>query len=51
MVFVLAYTPCLATMAEQARIFGRRWTAAAVGAQLLLAWVLSVAAFQIGRLL
>jgi ferrous iron transport protein B len=51
MVFVLAYTPCLATMAEQARLFGRRWTAAAVGAQLLLAWVLSVAAFQLGRLL
>lgn len=51
MVFVLAYTPCLATMAEQARLFGRRWTAAAVGAQLLVAWVLSVVAFQVGRLL
>ncbi len=51
MVFVLAYTPCLATMAEQARLFGRRWTAAAVGAQLVLAWLLSVAAFQLGRLL
>ncbi len=51
MVFVLAYTPCVATMAEQARLFGRRWTAAAVGAQLVLAWVLAVAAFQLGRLL
>jgi ferrous iron transport protein B len=51
MVFVLAYTPCLATMAEQARIFGKRWTVGAVGAQLVLAWVLSVLAFQIGRLL
>lgn len=51
MVFVLAYTPCLATLAEQARQFGRRWTAAAVAAQLVLAWVLSVAVFQVGRLL
>ncbi|WP_291753521.1 ferrous iron transport protein B [Cellulomonas sp. 73-92] len=51
MVFVLAYTPCLATMAEQARLFGRRWTVGAVGAQLVLAWVLSVVAFQVGRLL
>jgi ferrous iron transport protein B len=51
MVFVLAYTPCVATMAEQARLFGRRWTAVAVGAQLALAWVLAVAAFQVGRLL
>ncbi len=51
MVFVLAYTPCLATMSEQARLFGRRWTAGAIGAQLLLAWVLAVLAFQIGRLL
>ena len=51
MVFVLAYTPCLATMSEQARMFGRKWTFGAIGAQLLLAWVLSVVAFQIGRLL
>ena len=51
MVFVLAYTPCVATMAEQARMFGRRWTAGAVGVQLALAWVLAVAAFQVGKLL
>jgi ferrous iron transport protein B len=51
MVFVLAYTPCLATMAEQARLVGRRLTAAAVGTQLVLAWALAVAAFQLGRLL
>ncbi len=51
MVFVLAYTPCLATMAEQARLFGRRFAAVAVGAQLVLAWLLSVAVFQVGRLL
>jgi ferrous iron transport protein B len=48
MVFVLAYTPCLATMAEQSRLFGWRWTASAVCAQLLLAWVLAVTVFQVG---
>lgn len=50
MVFVLAYTPCLATLAEQVRLFGARWTASAVAAQLVLAWVLAVAVFQVGRL-
>lgn len=51
MVFVLAYTPCLATLAEQVRLFGARWTASAVAAQLVLAWVLAVAVSQVGRLL
>ena len=32
MVFVLGYTPCVATVAEQRRILGTRWTLAAVGA-------------------
>ena len=50
MVFVLAYTPCLATVAEQARQIGGKMTAGAVGVQLLTAWVLAVAIFQIGRL-
>ena len=51
MVFVLGYTPCLATVAEQRRLFGLRWTAGAVGAQLVIAWLLAVAVFQVGRLL
>lgn len=51
MVFVLAYTPCLATLSEQARLFGARWTWAAVASQLVLAWVLAVLVFQVGRLL
>ncbi|MFF3064593.1 ferrous iron transporter B [Oerskovia sp. NPDC057915] len=50
MVFVLAYTPCLATVAEQKRLFGWRWTLGAVVAQLTVAWVLSVATFQLLRL-
>lgn len=50
LVLVLAYTPCLATVAEQRRAFGTRWTLGAVGAQLAVAWLLAVAVFQIGRL-
>ncbi len=48
MVFVLAYTPCVATLAEQRRLFGWRPTLSAVGAQLVTAWVLAVLVFQIG---
>jgi len=51
MVFVLAYTPCLATVAEQRRLFGARWTGGAVAAQLTLAWLLAAAVFGFGRLL
>lgn len=51
LVFVLAYTPCVATVAEQKRILGWKMTATAFGAQLVLAWLLSVVVFQIGVLL
>jgi ferrous iron transport protein B len=51
MVLVLAYTPCLATIAEQRRLFGVRWTLGAVAVQLVVAWGLSVLVFQVGRLL
>ncbi|MDX5318192.1 MAG: ferrous iron transporter B, partial [Actinomycetes bacterium] len=51
MVFVLAYTPCVATLAEQRRILGWRVTLAAVGTQLVTAWVLAVVTFQILRVL
>ncbi|WP_043534398.1 ferrous iron transporter B, partial [Actinomyces polynesiensis] len=50
LVFVLTYTPCLATVAEQARQIGGRRTATAVAVQLAAAWVLATAIFQIGRL-
>lgn len=50
LVFVLTYTPCLATVAEQVRQIGGRVTTIAVFAQLVLAWVLAVGIFQIGRL-
>lgn len=50
MVFLLAYTPCVATLAAQWREIGPRWTLFGVGMQLVTAWVLAVAVFQIGRL-
>lgn len=51
MVFVLAYLPCLATLAEQRRLYGLRWTAAAAGAQFAGAYGLAITVFQVGRLL
>lgn len=51
MIFLLAYTPCVATLAAQKREIGLRWTAAGVVMQLGIAYVLAVAVFQIGVLL
>ncbi len=50
LIFVLTYTPCMATVAEQARQIGAKITLAAVGIQLLVAWLLALGVFQIGRL-
>ena len=51
MVFLLAYTPCMATVAAQRAEIGGRWTAFGIGMQLTVAWVLAVVVFQVGRLL
>ena len=48
LVFLLAYTPCLATLATQKRQIGPRWTATGVAMQFTMAWLLAVAVFQIG---
>ena len=48
MVFVLAYTPCVAALAEQRRLFGWRPTSSALVAQLVTAWALAVVVFQVG---
>lgn len=48
LVFVLAYTPCVATVAEQRRMLGSKVTGIALVAQLAIAWLLAVATFQIG---
>lgn len=48
MVFVLGYTPCLATASEVWRRFGGAWTLRMVGIQLGVAWLMAVAVFQVG---
>lgn len=50
MLFLLAYTPCVATIAAQKREIGLRWTLGGVALQLGIAYVLAVAVFQIGSL-
>lgn len=50
LVFVLTYTPCLATVAEQAKLIGARRTTIAMIVQLAVAWLLAVGIFQIGKL-
>jgi len=50
MIFLLAYTPCVATLAAQWREIGAKWTLFGIGMQLTVAWVLAVVVFQVGRL-
>jgi len=49
--FLLAYTPCVATLAAQRREVGLRWAALGTAVQLVVAWTLAVAVFQVGRLI
>jgi ferrous iron transport protein B len=50
LVFLLAYTPCMATVAAQRREIGGRWTAFGIVLQLTVAWVGAVGVFQLVRL-
>ncbi|MBM6699275.1 ferrous iron transport protein B [Bifidobacterium pullorum subsp. saeculare] len=50
LLFVLAYTPCLATVAELKRQYGAKVAAQSVGLSLVVAYVLAVVAFQLLRL-
>lgn len=51
MIFLLAYTPCMTTVAAQRAEIGTRATLAGIGMQLVVAWVLAVVVFQVGALL
>ncbi|MGP3684015.1 ferrous iron transporter B [Streptomyces sp. IBSNAI002] len=51
LVFVLAYTPCMATVAAQRAEIGTRLTLIGLGLQLAAAWLLATGVFQIARLL
>ncbi|WP_371614546.1 ferrous iron transport protein B [Streptomyces sp. NBC_00454] len=50
LVFILAYTPCMATLAAQRAEIGTRLTVIGFGIQLAAAWLLAVGVFQIARL-
>ncbi|WP_425292270.1 ferrous iron transport protein B [Corynebacterium mayonis] len=47
MIFLLAYTPCVATLGAQRREIGLKWTMFGLVVQMGAAWALSVATFQI----
>ncbi len=51
LVFLTAYTPCVATVGAQRREFGWKWAATGVGSQLVFAWVVAVLVYQSLRLL
>ncbi|WP_433352655.1 ferrous iron transport protein B [Microtetraspora malaysiensis] len=48
LVFLLAYTPCMTTVAAQRAEIGGRLTLFGIGMQLALAWLLAVAVFHVG---
>lgn len=50
LIFLMAYTPCVATIAAQKREIGLAWTLFGIALQLLVAWGAAVAVFQVGRL-
>lgn len=47
MVFLLAYTPCVATLAAQRREIGTKWMLYGVGMQLLAAYVMAIIVFNV----
>ena len=52
MVFVMVYIPCVATLAVTRKELGSiKWPAFMAGFTLIVAWLLAVAVFQVGRLL
>ena len=51
MIFVLIYTPCMASLAAERQELGTRWMWVSVIGQLILAWVVSFIVFQGGLLL
>lgn len=51
MLFLLAYTPCVATLAAQKREIGTGWTVFGIVLQLAVAYVLALLAFQLGSLI
>lgn len=50
LIFLLAYTPCVSTLAVQVREMGWRWTGFGVALQVGIAWLLATGVFQLLRL-
>ncbi|MCL2735893.1 MAG: ferrous iron transport protein B [Propionibacteriaceae bacterium] len=51
MVFLVAYTPCVATVSAQVREVGWRWTGFGMLLQVCVAFVMAVLVFQVGSLI
>ncbi|MCL1907162.1 MAG: ferrous iron transporter B [Propionibacteriaceae bacterium] len=51
MVYLLAYTPCVATFATQVRQVGWKWTAVGMAIQLVMASIAAIVTFQFLRLI
>lgn len=51
MIFVLIYTPCMASLAAERQELGTRWMWVSIIGQLCLAWIVSLIVFQGGLLL
>jgi ferrous iron transport protein B len=51
MVYVLLYSPCVATMAAQRQELGARWMWTSIAIQLALGWIAAFVVFQGGKLL
>jgi len=50
MVFILVYTPCVAAVSAIRHEVGTRWMWLSIIGQTVLAWLMAVAVFQIGKL-
>lgn len=50
MVFVLLYTPCMAAVAAERHELGSKWMWLSLIGQLVIAWMMALLVFQIGRL-
>jgi ferrous iron transport protein B len=51
MIYVLIYSPCVATIAAQRQEFGFRWMFFSLGLQLATGWLLAFVVFQVGKVL
>ena len=51
LIFVLLYTPCVATVAAMKKEYGGKMALFSVGYQLLLAWIMSFLVYNVGNLI